>query len=82
MLFPIVFVGFSGSGEEIRGAAVVLAVGHSARSMYSTLLRRDVAIVAKPFAMGFRVEHPQTLIDEIQYGSELASGALVGHTKN
>ena len=51
----------------VEGAAVVLATGHSARDVYRVLHRRGVALEAKPFAMGVRVEHPQALIDQIQY---------------
>ncbi len=51
----------------VEGAAVVLAAGHSARDIYEILHRRGVALEAKPFAVGLRVEHPQTLIDSIQY---------------
>lgn len=53
--------------EECRADAVVLATGHSARDIFELLHRRGVEIEAKPFAMGVRVEHPQPLIDEIQY---------------
>ncbi len=53
--------------ERIEGAAVVLATGHSARDIYELLHRRGVRIEAKAFAMGVRIEHPQTLIDRIQY---------------
>lgn len=51
----------------VEGAAVVLAAGHSARDIYDILHRRGVALEAKPFAMGVRIEHPQQLIDAIQY---------------
>jgi uncharacterized FAD-dependent dehydrogenase len=51
----------------VEGAAVILATGHSARDIYAILHRRGVAIEAKPFAMGVRIEHPQQLIDTIQY---------------
>ncbi|MDR2882769.1 MAG: FAD-binding protein [Alistipes sp.] len=51
----------------VEGAAVVLAAGHSARDIYEMLHRRGVALEAKPFAVGVRVEHPQALIDSIQY---------------
>ncbi len=51
----------------VEGAAVVLAAGHSARDIYEMLHRRGVALEAKPFAMGVRIEHPQALIDAIQY---------------
>ncbi len=53
--------------EPIAGAAVVLATGHSARDIYELLHRRGVRLEAKPFAMGVRIEHPQPLIDSIQY---------------
>ena len=56
-------------GECIDADRVVLAVGHSAREMYDWLAGVGVAMEPKPFAVGFRVEHPQKLIDEIQYGS-------------
>ena len=65
-----------GSGEGgvdlVEGDAVVLAVGHSSRGMYERLHARGVAMEAKDFAVGFRVEHPQRLINEVQYGSALA----------
>ena len=51
----------------IEGAAVVLATGHSARDIYEMLYEANIAIEAKPFAMGVRIEHPQRLIDSIQY---------------
>ena len=51
----------------IEGAAVVLATGHSARDIYEILHRKGVRIEAKAFAMGVRIEHPQALIDSIQY---------------
>ncbi len=53
--------------ELIEGAAVVLATGHSAADIYEMLYRRGVRLEAKPFAMGVRIEHPQALIDSIQY---------------
>ncbi len=53
----------------IEGAAVVLATGHSADDLYEMLDAAGVALEAKAFAMGVRVEHPQTLIDAIQYHS-------------
>ena len=52
-----------------EGAAVVLATGHSARDIYELLHRRGVRLEAKPYAMGVRIEHPQALIDSIQYHS-------------
>ncbi len=56
--------------EAIEAAAVVLATGHSARDIYEMLWREGVRIEAKPFAMGVRIEHPQSLIDSIQYHCE------------
>ena len=54
-------------GEVIKGEAVILATGHSARDVFELLERRKILIEAKPFAIGVRVEHPQELIDKIQY---------------
>jgi len=54
-------------GQIIDGRAVILATGHSARDIYQTLMNQGVRIEAKAFAMGVRVEHPQELIDHIQY---------------
>ena len=54
-------------GEEHVGEAVILATGHSARDVFEMLHRDGIAIEAKPFAVGVRVEHPQPLIDRIQY---------------
>ena len=47
--------------------AVILATGHSARDIFELLHQKNILIEAKPFALGVRVEHPQTLIDFIQY---------------
>lgn len=55
------------SGEKLEGDAYILATGHSARDIYQLLHSKQIKIEAKPFAMGVRVEHPQALIDEIQY---------------
>lgn len=60
-------VGVRCGDERIAGAAVVLATGHSARDIYETLVHDGVRVEAKPFAMGVRIEHPQRLIDSIQY---------------
>ena len=54
-------------GQKIHGSAVILATGHSARDIYKALHNQGVQLEAKPFAMGVRVEHPQELIDKIQY---------------
>lgn len=53
--------------ERIEARNVVLATGHSADDVYEMLCRQNIIVQAKPFAMGVRVEHPQSLIDEIQY---------------
>ena len=55
------------AGEEITGEAVILATGHSARDIYRLLARREILLEKKPFAVGFRIEHPQELIDRVQY---------------
>lgn len=54
--------------EEIPVDAVILATGHSARDIFELLQRKNIQIQAKPFALGVRIEHPQALIDRIQYG--------------
>jgi uncharacterized FAD-dependent dehydrogenase len=56
------------SGERIAADHVVLAVGHSARDTFQMLYDRGVHIEAKPFSIGFRIEHPQSLIDRARYG--------------
>jgi uncharacterized protein len=55
------------NGAVAEGIAVVLATGHSARDVYRILDQKDILLEAKPFAVGVRVEHPQELIDRIQY---------------
>jgi hypothetical protein len=62
-------------GGELVGRAVVVATGHSARDVLDLLARAGVRLEAKPFAMGVRIEHPQPLIDRIQYGR------AAGHAK-
>lgn len=54
-------------GDIIEGKAVVLATGHSARDIFELFFRKGWTIESKPFALGVRVEHPQKLIDDIQY---------------
>jgi len=63
-------------GDEYSGAAILLATGHSARDIYELLHARQIVVESKPFALGVRVEHPQTLIDSIQYHSPLRDDAL------
>ncbi len=54
-------------GRELRGKAVILATGHSARNIFEKLAERNIQMQPKAFALGVRVEHPQALIDAIQY---------------
>lgn len=54
-------------GDKIKGAGVILATGHSARDIFELLHAKRILIEAKPFALGVRIEHRQTLIDQIQY---------------
>lgn len=53
--------------EEIYANAVILATGHSARDIFELLHKKNILMEAKPFAMGVRVEHPQEIIDAVQY---------------
>jgi len=55
------------NGTEMSVNAVILATGHSARDIYYLLHKKNIALKAKSFAMGVRVEHPQHIIDSIQY---------------
>lgn len=55
------------NGETLHSKALLLATGHSARDVYEMLWRQRLLIESKPFALGVRVEHPQALIDHIQY---------------
>lgn len=54
-------------GERFDGEALILATGHSARDIFELLHQKKLLIEAKPFALGVRIEHPQQLIDQIQY---------------
>lgn len=65
-------------GGYVRTSQVVLATGHSSRSLFQELAHAGVSLTAKPFAMGFRVEHPQELINELQYGAANAAAVLRG----
>ncbi|MEW7280240.1 FAD-dependent protein [Aquimarina sp. 2201CG1-2-11] len=58
-------------GNILRTNKVILATGHSARDIFELLYRKKIKIEAKPFALGVRVEHPQQLIDKIQYSCEV-----------
>jgi uncharacterized FAD-dependent dehydrogenase len=77
------------SGEQIAADHVVLAVGHSARDTFQMLYDRGVHIEAKPFSIGCRIEHPQSLIDRARYGRHAghpllgaADYKLVHHCRN
>lgn len=62
--------------QEINAEAVILATGHSARDIYELLHHKNILIEAKPFALGVRIEHPQTLIDQAQYRCDIRSEYL------
>ncbi|WP_258103103.1 NAD(P)/FAD-dependent oxidoreductase [Marinoscillum sp. MHG1-6] len=75
------------NGEYLKGVAVLLATGHSARDIFRLCRERKIKIEAKPFALGVRIEHPQQVIDSIQYHCEdrgpylpASSYALVSQT--
>ncbi|WP_162063094.1 NAD(P)/FAD-dependent oxidoreductase [Vibrio taketomensis] len=77
------------NGEEIKSRHVVLAVGHSARDTFEMLNERGVYMEAKPFSVGFRIEHKQSMIDEARFGPNAghpllgaADYKLVHHCKN
>lgn len=61
-------------GDMIKGAGVILATGHSARDIFELLHAKKILIEAKPFALGVRIEHRQSLIDQIQYHCETDRG--------
>jgi hypothetical protein len=76
-------------GSELRCDHLVLALGHSARDTFAALHARGVAMQAKPFAVGFRIEHPQSLIDRARFGPNAghpilgaADYKLVHHAKS
>jgi len=76
-------------GERLAAEPVILAVGHSARDTFEMLFRRGVALEAKPFSIGFRIEHPQSLIDRCRFGAQAghpllgaADYKLVHHCRN
>ena len=56
------------AASELRADHVVLALGHSARDTFAMLHERGVFMEAKPFSIGFRIEHPQSLIDRARFG--------------
>ncbi len=77
------------SGDELRADHMVLALGHSARDTFAMLHARGVFVEAKPFSIGFRIEHPQSLIDQARFGAQAghpllgaADYKLVHHARN
>lgn len=77
------------NGERIATHHLVLAVGHSARDTFEMIYKRGVYVEAKPFSIGFRIEHPQSLIDKARHGPNAqhpvlgaADYKLVHHAKN
>ena len=64
------------SGEQIRTDHVIMALGHSARDTFTMLHQRGVFMEAKPFSLGFRIEHPQRLIDQARFGKHAGNEKL------
>ncbi len=64
------------TGETISANKLILATGHSARDIFELLDRKKMVIEAKPFALGVRAEHPQELIDKIQYSCDFRGDYL------
>ncbi len=63
-------------GEKMVADAYLLATGHSARDIFSLLHSKNILIEAKPFALGVRIEHPQEIIDSLQYNCEIRGAFL------
>jgi uncharacterized protein len=79
----------SGVSETLQSRHVILAIGHSARDSFQMLLEQGVYIEPKPFSIGFRIEHPQSIIDKARFGDQAghpilgaADYKLVHHCKN
>ena len=64
--------------ETIKSSIVVLAIGHSARDTFAQLVAQKVELVPKAFAIGVRIEHPQSLINLAQYGEKYAELPILG----
>jgi uncharacterized FAD-dependent dehydrogenase len=64
------------SGERIATDHLILAIGHSARDTFAMIHKRGIYIEAKPFSIGFRIEHPQTLIDRARLGANAGNPQL------
>ena len=90
IMYHTKFVDYKASGAKITGivtnrgdidcSALVLAIGHSARDTYGTLIERGFDIVAKPFSVGMRVEHSTEIIDRGMYG-DMAGDPRLGHAE-
>lgn len=63
-------------GDKIQAISVILATGHSARDIFYQLQKQGIKVESKPFAMGVRIEHPQEIIDKIQYHCDIRSEFL------
>ncbi|NOQ77873.1 MAG: hypothetical protein GQ546_00575 [Gammaproteobacteria bacterium] len=77
------------TGEVLHSRHIILGIGHSARDTFDMLLAQGVYIEAKPFSIGFRIEHPQSVIDQARFGKQAghpilgaADYKLVHHCKN
>ena len=75
-------IGVKVNEKEFIGTAVILASGHSAKDIYYLLDKKDIALEAKDFAIGVRIEHPQEMIDKIQYHCEIKSDYLPSASYN
>jgi uncharacterized protein len=64
------------NGEHIASNHVVLAVGHSARDTFEMVHQKGIFVEAKPFSIGFRIEHPQSLIDKARYGNSYSEDLI------
>lgn len=62
------------NNDVVKASKIILATGHSARDIFELLDRKQIFIEAKPFALGVRAEHPQSLIDSIQYSCDYNTG--------
>ncbi len=76
MIRAVVTENAEGTRETLRTDHVVLAIGHSARDTFKVLFDRGVHIDAKPFSIGFRIEHPQGLIDRARFGPSVGNATL------
>ena len=77
------------NGETLRSRHVVLAIGHSARDTFEMLVEQNIYVEPKPFSIGFRIEHPQSVIDDARFGESkghpilgAADYKLVHHCEN